>query len=148
MLRSIRWLAWSIVAYLLGAALFELVLALQHTVSPHGAGFVLLFALVAMLAAMVLAIRRAPLAGLLAPAAALFVTAHFYTGDPYYNDGYGPTFTSYANEGGFSSTWIYALLGLALIAGLTTWRWQRTRPVETIVVLVLLAVTVLFMGTH
>ena len=147
MLRSIGWLAWSIVAYLLGAAAFELVLALRHTVSPHGAGFVVLFALVAMLSAMVLAIRRAPLAGLFAPAAALFVTAHFYTGDPYYNYD-GPTFTSYANEGGFSPTWIYALLGLALIAGLTTWRWQRTWPVETIVLLVLLTITALFMGTH
>ena len=146
--RSIGWLAWTIVAYLLGAAVFELVLALRHTFSPHGAGFVVLFALVAMLASIPLAIRRAPPAGLFAPAAALFVTAHFYTGDPYYNYGYGPTFTSYANEGGFSPTWIYALLGLALIAGLTTWRWQRTRPVETIVVLVLLAVTALFMGTH
>jgi hypothetical protein len=137
-----------IVAYLLAAASYELVLALQHTFTPHGAGFVLLFALVAMLGAMVLAIRGAPLAGLFAPTAALFVTAHFYTGDPYYNYGYGPTFTSYAHEGGFSPTWIYTLLGLALIAGLTTWRWQRTRPVETVVVLVLLAITALFMGTH
>jgi hypothetical protein len=136
-------LASALVGYLVAAGVLELVLALQHRISPHGEGFVLLFALVAMVAAIVLVFLGAPAAALFAPAAALFVTARFYTGDPYYR----PTFRTYADGGIFSPTWIFVLLGLSLVAGLTTWLWRRTVPVETGVVLALLAFTALYMGT-
>jgi hypothetical protein len=142
-LRSLGWIGWVIVAYLLAAASYELVLALQGSTGETAVGG---FAILAMLTAAALAFRRVPATALFAPVAAFFVTALFYTGDPYYD--YDGTFIRYANESGFSRTWIYALLGLALVAGLTTQLWRRTRPVETMVVLVLLAVTALFMGTH
>ena len=127
MLRSVGWLAWTIVAYLLAAAAFELDLALRHSSSPHGEGFVLLVALVAMLVGAGLVFRPVFATGLFAPGAALFVTARFYTGDPYY----GSTFRRYADGGIFPPTWIYRLLGLALAAGVTTQLWRRTAPVES-----------------
>ena len=131
-----------IVAYLLAAAAFELALALERSASPDGEVFVLLFALIAMLVGAVLVVRRVPVRGLIAPAAALFVVARFYTGDPY-NE---PTFQSYANSGMFSPSWIYFLLGLAVLAGLATQLWRRTVPFESVVVLGLLLLTALFMG--
>jgi hypothetical protein len=42
--------------------------------------------------------------------------------------------------------WVFVLLGLALLAGITTYLWRRTVPFETAIVLVLLAFTALFMG--
>jgi len=134
---------WVIVAYLLAAAAFELVLALRRSISPHGEGWILLFALVAMLAGAVLVFRGAGPIGLLAPSAALFVVARFYTGDPYY----APYFRAYGDGGVFSPAWAFALLVLALAAGAATQFWRRTAPVESAVVLVLLAFTALFMGT-
>ena len=96
-----------------------------------------------MLVGAVLAFWPVPAAALLAPAAAFFVTARFYTGDPYYL----PTFRRYADGGIFPPTWIYVLLGLALAVGATTYLWRRTAAVESSVVLLLLAFTALFMGT-
>ena len=138
-----RGLGWAIVGYLLAAAVFELVLALRHRIGPHGEGFVLLSALAAMVAAVVLVFRSSPAAPLFAPAAALFVTARFYTGDPYYR----PTFRTYADGGIFSPAWVFTLLGLAFVAGLTTYFWRRTVSVESAVVLALLLFTALYMGT-
>lgn len=135
-------LAAAVAAFLFGAAAFELVLALQHRISPHGEGWILLFALVAMLVAVVLLFRNVSLAGLFAPAAALFVTARFYTGDPYYE----PIFRAYGDGGIFSPTWVLVLLGVALLAGLTTQLWRRTAPVESATVLFLLLFTALYMG--
>jgi hypothetical protein len=132
-----------IVAYLLAAAAFELVLAFRHSISPDGEGWILLVALVAMLAGTVLVFRPVRSAGLLAPAAAFFVTARFYTGDPYY----APTFRAYGDGGIFAPVWIFALLAVALVAGAATQLWRRTAPVESAVVLLLLAFTALFMGT-
>jgi len=131
-----------IVAYLLAAAVFELVLALRHTISPHGEGFVLLFALLAMVVGTVLVLRGVRPAALIAPAAALFVTARFYTGDPYD----APYFQSYADGG--APLWVFLLLGAAILTGVTAWVWRRTKPLESVAVLFLLAVTVLFMNTH
>ena len=143
MLRWRGWIAWTIVAYLLAAAAFELVLALRHTPSPDGEGFVLLVALIAMLVGAVLVFRVGWPAALFAPAAAFFVTARFYTGDPYYR----PTFRAYGDGGVVSPVWIFGLLGFALLAGITTLVWRRTAPVVTAVVLVLLMLTALWMGT-
>ena len=36
MLRAVGWLGWLIVGYLLGAAVYELTLALRHSISPDG----------------------------------------------------------------------------------------------------------------
>lgn len=143
-----RWrerLAWVLVAYLLAAAVFELVLALRREIGPHGEGFVLLAALLAMVVGTVLVVRGGRPAAFVAPAAALFVTARFYTGDPYD----APYFQSYANggDGGFPF-WVFVLLGAAIVTAVTAFAWRRTRPVESAAVLVLLLFTAMFMGTH
>jgi hypothetical protein len=134
---------WLVVGILVAAAAYELVLALRHEISPDGEGFVLLIALIAMLAGAVLVFRVRWPAALFAPAAAFFVTARFYTGDPYYE----PTFRAYGDGGVVSPVWIFGLLGFALLAGVTTLVWRRTAPVESAVVLVLLMLTALWMGT-
>ncbi len=140
-------LAWTALALLLAAASFELVLALRHEFSPHGEGWLLLAALLAMLCGMVLVFRRVPFAGLFAPAAALFVTARFYTGDPYYQNPSGSSILRrYADGGIVPPAWIYILLGAALLAGITTQLWRRSAPVESAVVLFLLLFTALYMG--
>jgi len=130
------------VAYLLAAAVFELVLALRHMISPHGEGFVVLGALLAMVVGTFLLVRGVRPAAFVAPAAAFFVTARFYTGDPYD----APYFQSYA-DGGFP-VWVFLLLGAAILTGVTAWVWRRTKPLESVAVLSLLAVTVLFMNNH
>lgn len=142
MLRSVGWLAWTIVAYLLASAVFELVLALGHTLTPDWEWVVRLLALVAMLVGAVLVYRNGGAAALIAPAAALFVAARFYTGDPYDE----PGFQSYAE--GNSPVWIFALLGLSLLAAATTLLWRRTAALESAAVLVLLLFTAMFMGLH
>lgn len=146
MLRSLRWLAWIIVAYLLAAASYELVHALQRSTGERNLVWGL--AILAMVVGAALAFRRVPTTALFAPIAAFFVTALFYTGDPYYDYdvGYGATFRSYSDGGIFAPTAIFALDGLALAAGAATLFWRRTAPVETTVVLLLLAFTALFMG--
>lgn len=142
MFRWRGWIAWTLVAYLLAAAVFELVLALRHSPSPDGEWAVRLLALVAMLVGAVVVWRNGGAAALIAPAAALFVTARFYTGDPYDR----PGFQSYAE--GNSPVWVLALLGLAFLAAATTLLWRRTAAVESVTVLVLLLFTAMFMGTH
>jgi hypothetical protein len=133
---------WTIVAYLLAAAVFELVLALRHNPSPDGEWVVNIVALIAMLVGAVVVYRHGGAAALIAPAAALFVTARLYTGDPYDK----PDFQSYA-EGG-SPVWIFVLLGLAFLAAATTLLWGRTAAVESVAVLLMLLFTAMFMGTH
>jgi hypothetical protein len=141
-LRWRRWIAWTIVAYLLAAAVFELVFALGHTASPDWEWIVRLVALFAMLVGAVVVYRDGGAAALIAPAAALFVAARFYTGDPYDK----PGFQIYAE--GNSPVWIFALLVLSLLAAATTLIWRRTAAVESVAVLVLLLFTAMFMGTH
>ena len=130
------------VAYLLGAAVLELVLAVRHTISPGWESIVLLGALVAMLVGAVCVLCRVSAAPLIAPAAALFVTARFYTGDPYYE----PYFRAYGDGGLFSPAWVFLLLGAALVAGATTLLWRRTVAVESVAVLIPLMFTALFMS--
>jgi hypothetical protein len=141
-LRWRGWIAWTIVAYLLAAAVFELVLALRHTPSPDGEWVIRFVALIAMLVGAVLVYRNGGAAALIAPAAALFVTARFYTGDPYYK----PDFQRYAE--GNSPVWAFVLLGLAFLAAATTLFWRRTAGVESVAVLVLLLFPAMFMGLH
>jgi hypothetical protein len=139
--------AWALIGLLLAAAAYELALALRHAISPDGEWIVLLAALVAMLAGAVLVFRVDIPAALFAPAAALFMTARFYTGDPYYS----PTFRSYGDGGVFSPGWVFLLLGLALLAGITTVVWRDTaafgHAAFRAAVLLLVAFTALWMGT-
>jgi hypothetical protein len=139
----IRWLGWVVLGTLVASAAYELALALRHSISPQGEGWILLAALVAMIAGAVLVFFDVRLPGLFAPAAALFVVARFYTGDPYY----APYFRAYGDGGVFSPAWVFGLLVLALAAGIATQFWRRTAPVESAAVLLLLAFTALFMGT-
>jgi hypothetical protein len=139
----LRWAGWLVVGTLIAAAAYELSLAIQHRISPHGEGWLLIVALVAMVAGAVLVFRGRQPAGLFAPAAALFVVARSYTGDPYYE----PTFRAYSDGGIFSPVWYFTLLGLALVAGATTHFWRRTAPVESAVVLCLVIFTAIYMGT-
>ena len=44
--------------------------------------------------------------------------------------------------------WIFALLGLSLLAAATTLLWRRTAAVESVAVLALLLFTAMFMGSH
>ena len=135
-------LGWGAVAVLSGAAAFELVLAARHSLTPGGEGYVLLAAAIAMLVAIVLVFRRVPPAALFAPLAAAFVTARFYTQDPYY----GSTYRRYSDGGILPHAWIFALLGVAVAAGVATQLWRRTPPLESAIVLALLLFTALFMG--
>lgn len=140
----IRTLGWVVLGTLVAAAAYELVLAVRRAISPQGEGWILLAALVAMLAGAVLIFfRSVALPGLFAPLAALFVVARFYTGDPYY----APYFRAYGDGGVVSPAWVFGLLVLALAAGVATQFWRRTAPWESAVVLLLLAFTALFMGT-
>ena len=127
---------------LVAAAAYELQLALRHEISPDGEGWILLIALVAMLVGAVVVYRNGGAAALIAPAAALFVNARFYTGDPYDK----PGFQTYADGG--VPVWIFVLLGLAFLAAATTLLWRRTAAVESVAVLLLLLFTAMFMGTH
>jgi hypothetical protein len=138
-----RWGGWLLVTTLVAAAAYELLLALRHTPSPSEGGALLLLGLVAMVLAAGLLFSRVSPGRFFAPAAALFVAARFYTGDPYY----GSTFRRYADGGIFPPTWIYVLIGFAVAAGLTTHVWRRTFPIESAIALVLLIFTALFMGT-
>ena len=70
MLRWRGWIAWTIVAYLLAAAVFELVLALRHNPSPDWEWVVNIVALIAMLVGAVVVYRHGGVAALIAPAAA------------------------------------------------------------------------------
>jgi hypothetical protein len=94
--------------------------------APGGAGAVLAIALAAMLIGAVAAARwsgprrRPQMAELLAPAAAAFLVARFYTFDPYYL----PTLRRASDGGLVAPEVVYLLAGLALVAGLLV----RLRP--------------------
>ena len=142
MRRVVGWLGWPIVGYLLAAAVYELTLALRHSISPDGEARIVGIAVLAMLVGVVVLFGSFRFPGLLAPVAAVFVVARFYTGDPYY----APYFRAYGDGGLFSPGWVFALLVLALAAGAATQRWRRTAPWESAVVLLLLAFTATFMS--
>jgi hypothetical protein len=131
--------AWVVVGILFAAAAYELSLALRHAMSPDREWILVLVAAGAMLAGAVLVLRRVAPAGLFAPAAAFFVTARLYTGDPYY----APDFRAYGGGGAFS----VLLLALGVAAGVTTHFWRRTAPFESVVLLVVLMFMALFMST-
>ena len=137
--------AWILVGLLVAAAAYELALALRHEISPHGEGFVRVIVLVAMLAGAGLVFRGVGPAGLFAPSAAFFVTARFYTGDPYYR----PTFRAFADGGMFPLSWVVAVAVAGVVAGALTWLWPRVGAWASALALLVLAFTTVFMvGGH
>jgi hypothetical protein len=143
--RMLRRLGWLVVGVLLAAACYEIALALgAGSVGPApgddvvGATAVRLVALVAMLVGAGLAFasarRRESFVPPLAPAAACFLLAFFFTYDPYY----APTLRRYS-EGAVSLPWILVVMALALAAAALD---ARGGGVATSVVLVVVLVSV------
>jgi hypothetical protein len=158
---SARWayVAWvAVLVVLFGAACYETVVALgwvalgsQAGEGPAGERGVLAAGLSALVVGAVLSwwaaakprVRVARLAPLIAPLGAAFMTARFYTFDPYYL----PTLRRMSEGGIIFTQWVFVLVGLAVVAALLT----RLRPALGLrlagVVLLGCAATALFAST-
>jgi len=143
---------WTLVTVLLGAAAYELALALgAGTIGPQpgddvpGAGWARGAALLSMLAGAVLAsrvARRSPSAAcLLAPSAGAFLVAYSFTYDPYY----APSLRRYL-DGSVPLGWVLAFAAIAVATGIATRLRPREGAALTSAVLVLLGVVTLFAG--
>jgi hypothetical protein len=149
----LRTTGWVVIGILLGAAAYELALALgAGSIGPEpgedvpGAAAVRFVAVLAMLVGAVLVAAKLgpPVAAFLAPAAALFVVPFSLTFDPYY----APTERRYT-DGMFPLGWIVAVAVAGLVAGVLTWLFPRVAAWVTIPALLLLALTAFFMvGGH
>jgi hypothetical protein len=151
----LRTAGWLVIGTLVAAAAYELALALgAGSVGPEpgdgvaGVTVVHVIALLAMVAAAVLAasfsVRPWRAAALLAPAAAAFLVAFYFTYDPYY----APLLRRYS-EGNVAGAWIAGVAAVALAVGVLT----RLRPrigaaLTSAVVFVLLVTTVLAGDGH
>jgi hypothetical protein len=128
----LRRLFWGDAVVLYAAAAFELALALgaAHVGSepgddaPGGNVAVAAWSL-ATLAGIVLAVigatRDVRWTALLAPASGLFLTAFFYTEDPYF----APSRRRYSDGGAVTATAIYVVFAAAVVAGAVAWRKPR-----------------------
>jgi hypothetical protein len=150
---------WSVPVVLVAAAAFELALALGLVGSysgrvpgedVEGEETVAAVAYLTMLVGSVVAFvharyPRVPWAvALSAPAAAAFMTARFYTYDPYYL----PSRQRYSEGwGAAGGAWVLGLLAAALVVGVWTRRAPRAGSIATGCVLPLLCITSLFMST-
>jgi len=149
----LRTAGWVVIGILLGAAAYELALALgAGSVGPEpgedvpGTVAVRFVAVLAMLVGVGLVAAKLgpPVAALLAPASAFFVVPFSLTFDPYY----APTERRYT-DGMFSLGWIVAVAVAGLVAGALTWLSPRVGAWVTIPALLVLALTTLFMvGGH
>jgi hypothetical protein len=145
---------WSVVGILVAAAAYELALALgAGSLGPEpgdgvpGALAVRLVGMAAMFvgAGLMAANLRWPAAALLAPAAALFVVPLYFTFDPYY----APTEQRFSDSGFFPLSWIVAVAVAGVAAGALTALFPRVGAWATIPVLLVLALTALFVvGGH
>ena len=79
---------------------------------------------------------------LLAPAGAAFALARFYTYDPYY----APTLRRMSDDGLVADSWVYLLVGLALLAAVLVRIRPRAGLGATALVLLLSAFTALAEG--
>lgn len=120
-----RWSIAIALAVLAAATLYESLVALGAVdlgplpgQGPPGEGFVLTVALFAMAVGVVVAVaaHRSPAVALLAPAAAAFLVARFYTFDPYYS----PALRRMSDGGVVSPALVFLMVGLALCAALLT----------------------------
>jgi hypothetical protein len=136
-----------VVAVLLGATAYEVAVALEWISlgpapgdGPAGGGVVLSIALVAMVVGAVLVVwpkRSSAWSTLLAPAAAAFMTARFYTFDPYYL----PTLRRMSDAGLVAGRWIIALDAAAVLAAVLMLVRPRFARLPTALVLILCACT-------
>jgi hypothetical protein len=149
--------ALTILAVLAAATAYEAAVALgwlavgpEPGQAPTGNGLVLGAAVLALVAGAGLCVVHAwrpppqvdALGSLLAPAAAAFVLARFYTYDPYY----APTLRRMSDDGLVADAWVYLLVGLALLAALLVRVRPRAGLVATVLVLLLGAFTALAEG--
>jgi hypothetical protein len=114
---------------------------------PAGEGLVLFIALVAMLAGASLVAFRplAPFAALVAPSAAAFLVARFYTFDPYYL----PALRRMSDGGLVSPVLVFAVAALALCAAaITSARPQARRFMAGPVILVCAFLALVVDGGH
>jgi uncharacterized membrane protein YbaN (DUF454 family) len=150
----LRLLAWLVVAVLLGAAAFELALALgAGSFGPggqdvQGADAVFAIGAVATLVgagvAAALARRPSRVTALLAPAAAAFMVAHFFTYDSYY----APYRRRYSDGGAVSPGWVAFAAIVAVAAGALAYFRPRAGAAVTCLVLLLILVSTVFTGGH
>jgi hypothetical protein len=149
----LRALGRAVVVVLFTAAAYEVALALgAGSVGPdpgegvEGEGVVQAVALLAILAGaalgVVYAARPRAVAALLAPAAATFLVAFFFTYDPYY----APTRRRFSDDGAVPFRWIALVAAAALAAGVLARMRPRLGSLVTTGVLVVLLLTTLFVG--
>jgi hypothetical protein len=142
-----RSLWWFIPAYMLGAAVYELTLVIGGR--KEDVSGLVLAALVAMLVGTGLAVLspRADVpvgvVAALAPSAAAFSLARFYTYDSYFT-----TLRRYCDNGAVQPAWMFVVTAAAIVAGVLVWRSPRVGAVATAVVLVALAGTNVVMSSH
>ena len=148
----LRTAGWLVVVVLVAAAAYELALALgagstapRHGDDVSGSVLVVGLALLAMLVAALIGsfpgARPWP-AALLAPAAAAFLVAFFFTYDPYY----APDLRRYSDGGNVAGRWIALVAVVALADGVLTRLQPRLGRVMTPAVLVVLALTTVLAG--
>jgi hypothetical protein len=145
-------LLWIVPTVLFAAAIFELALAVGLVGSysgrapgqdVEGENTVVEVAVLTMLAGSVVALahairpRRPWTVALFAPAAAAFVTARFYTYDPYYL----PDLRRYSDEGAVLDVWILGTLALAIVVGRATGLRPRGGSIATAAMLPWLVLT-------
>jgi hypothetical protein len=148
----LRITGWAVVGLLIAAAAYELALALgagspgpEPGEGVSGSGVVEVVALLAMLVAAAIApfpaVHRWP-AVLLAPAAAAYLVAFFFTYDPYY----APTLRRYSDGGAVAGRWIAIVAALALADGILTRLRPRLGGFMTSAVVLIVALTTVFAG--
>src|SRR5438093_7441124 len=75
-----------------------------------------------------------------APAAAPFMLARFYTYDPYYL----PTLRRYSDGGAVPAAWIFSILAVSIVVGISTRVRPRTGSMASALILPLVLLTFLF----
>ena len=149
----IKWLIRADAVVLLAAAGIDLALALgaahvgrEPGDDAPGAAVAATAGSLAVLVAIPLAVVGARQArrsvALLAPAAALVLTAFFYTEDPYY----APLRRRYCDDGAVGALWIYVVLGVAAAIGIVTRKRPRQGGVLAALWLVVTLMTTLLAG--
>ena len=153
MLRTARWLGWFVIAVLVAAAAYELALALgagslgrEPGEGVAGSGVVEGVALLAMLAGVAVGLfhtaRPWRQTALLAPAAAAFLVAFFFTYDPYY----APDAHRFSDGGAVAGHWIVIVAALALFVGILTALVPRIGAALSSAVVLLVVLTTVFAG--
>jgi uncharacterized membrane protein YbaN (DUF454 family) len=138
---------WVVPAFLVGAAVYQLALVIRGETDHRTLAFIAVLAMLVGAALALLTIRleapRLALA-LLAPAAAAFAVARFYTYDPYFS----PTLRRYSDDGAMPPAWLLLLAAASIVVGVLSWRTPRVGAAATAATLVLLAGTTALMSSH